>query len=266
MGTTTMTAYAGGALQLSLEAPIAVLTLNRPEARNAFNTAMWRAIPDIVDQVAKDPAIRVLMLRGAGGNFASGADITEFDQVFADRASALAYGRLIEAATAALAGLDRPVIAWIEGYCIGAGLAVALSCDLRLAEDGARFGAPPAKLGLIYSLTDTRRLVQAVGASAAKGMLFTGQLYAAGDALRLGLVDEVHGREALEPAVSAKAALIAGLSSGSIRSAKALVAMILAGQWEETDQTRGWFADAAQSDDFAEGLAAFHAKRPPIFR
>jgi len=262
----TMRAFAGGALDLSLEPPLAVLTLNRPEARNAFNTAMWRAIPELVDLISRDSAIRVLLVRGAGGNFASGADITEFPRVFADHASALAYGRLIETATAAIAGLDRPVIAWIEGYCIGAGLAVALACDLRLAQDDAKFGAPPAKLGLMYSLTDTRRLVQAVGGSVAKALLFTGQLYAAPEAHAVGLIDETHGGDALEAAVRTKAEVISSLSPWSIGRAKAIVEMVLAGQAAETDLTRGWFADAAEHADFAEGLAAFQARRSPIFR
>jgi enoyl-CoA hydratase/carnithine racemase len=256
---------ADGALELRIDGPVASLTLNRPASRNALNVAMWEGIPKLVAQVAGDAAVRVLMVCGAGGSFASGADIAEFPRVFADRAAALAYGSLIEAATGALAGLEKPVLARIDGYCIGAGLAIALACDLRIAARDARLGAPPARLGLIYSLSDTRRLVDAVGASTAKSMLFTAALLGAEDAFRLGLVDEIHAPEDLTAAVAVKARAIAALSSHSVHRAKTLVSMISRGRREETDETRGWFAEAATGADFAEGLAAFKARRPPSF-
>ncbi len=256
---------ADGALELAIDGPAATVTLNRPTSRNALNVAMWRGIPALIAQAAGDPAVRVVVVQGAGGAFASGADIAEFPQVFADREVALAYGSLIEAATGSLADLEKPVIAKIDGYCIGAGLAIALACDLRIAARDARLGAPPAKLGLIYSLNDTRRLVDAVGASTAKAMLFTGALLPADEALRLGLVDETHDPGDLTAVVAAKARAIAALSSHSIRRAKTLVSMISRGQRQETDETRGWFAEAATGADFAEGLAAFTARRPPVF-
>jgi enoyl-CoA hydratase/carnithine racemase len=257
---------AEGALRLIIDDAVATLTLDRPGSRNALNRAMWRGIPEAIDQAAALADVRVVVVRGAGGDFASGADISEFRSVFADRDAALAYGALIETATARLAGLSKPVIARIDGYCIGAGLAIALACDLRMAASDARLGAPPAKLGLIYSLSDTRRLVDAVGAAAAKALLFTGRLVGASEALRLGLIDETHAPADLVDAVTAKAQAIAALSSHSIRRAKALVTMISNGHREETAQTRDWFAEAATGPDFAEGLAAFASRRPPIFR
>jgi enoyl-CoA hydratase/carnithine racemase len=177
----------------------------------------------------------------------------------------LAYGRLLEAATAALSAFDRPVVAVIEGYCIGAGLAIALACDLRLAAVDARLGAPPAKLGLIYSLADTRRLMQAVGASTAKALLFTAVLKSAPEALALGLIDELFDVDALEVGAAARVAGLCALSPWSIRTAKAIVGKVLDGAIEDTDETRGWFADAAQGPDLAEGLAAFRARRSPVF-
>jgi len=260
-----VTEYAGGALRLELDGPVAAVILNRPQARNALNVAMWRALPQLLSDLAPHRQVRALVVRGAGGHFASGADISEFDEVFADHASALAYGRWLDTATAALAAFDRPVVAVIEGYCIGAGLAVALACDLRIAAADAHLGAPPAKLGLIYSLADTRRLVQAVGASAARAMLFTAALRSAPEALALGLVDEVHDAASLDAAATARIAGLCALSPSSIRTAKAIVAKVLDGALEDTDQTRGWFADAATGADFAEGLAAFRAKRNPVF-
>jgi len=260
-----MIPFAEGALELRMDSPLATLTLNRPTARNALNLAMWRDLPHAIAAVADDPSIRVLIVRGAGGHFASGADISEFPGVFADRQTAGDYGRLIEAATGAIETLKLPVIALIEGYCLGAGLAVGLACDIRVGGENARFGAPPAKLGLIYSLGDTRRLVNAVGASAAKAMLFSAALHPAAEALRLGLLDEVHAAEALEGAVIAKAQGMAALSRWSIATAKAVVGLVLEGQATETEMTRDWFVDGATGPDLAEGLAAFHARRPPQF-
>jgi enoyl-CoA hydratase/carnithine racemase len=177
----------------------------------------------------------------------------------------LDYGLLIETATAAIAQLEKPVIAMIDGFCIGAGLALALSCDIRIASDRAKLGAPPAKLGLMYGLGDTRRLMAAVGASAAKHMLFTGALKSAEQALRIGLVDETHPQPALEAAVLTTAKTIAGLSSWSMRHNKAVTALIQEGVVVDTPQTRNWFADAVEGPDFREALAAFYAKRPATF-
>jgi enoyl-CoA hydratase/carnithine racemase len=261
-----MKTYADGALQLATEGPCAWLTLARPKARNAINEAMWKALPEAVADIGRDEAIRVLVVRGAGGHFASGADISEFPKVFANKAAAAQYKLDAEAATKALADVGIPVIALLEGFCIGAGLAIALACDLRIAAAEAKIGAPPAKLGLVYGLTDTRRLVAVVGASAAKAMLFTGALQTAEQARDLGLVNEVHPSEALEEAVRARVANIAALSPWSIRTTKRMVALVLAGAVEDTQQSADWFAEAVEGPDFAEGLAAFHEKRPPVFR
>ncbi len=264
MGDAPPSALAEGALVLTIKGPLATLVLNRPKARNALNQAMWRAIPDVARKIAADPSVRVLMLRGAGGDFASGADISEFGEVFATSKSAEAYLTLMEAAGAALEALERPVIAVIEGYCIGAGLALALACDLRIAAADARLGAPPAKLGLVYGPDDVRRLVGAVGGAAAKSLLFTGALAPAPLALALGLVNEVHEGEVAE-AAEARAQEIAQLSPWSIRRTKAMISLLASGGGGAREAGRRWFGEAVVQGDLSEGLAALAARRKPNF-
>jgi enoyl-CoA hydratase/carnithine racemase len=260
-----MTAFASGALVLSFDEHVATLTLNRPERGNAIGAAMWAAMPDLVDAVARQRDALVLVIRGAAGNFAAGADISEFDTVFADRAATLRYADAMVAATNALARLAKPTIALIEGHCIGAGVALALACDLRIAASDAAFAITPARLGLVYTLADTRRLAATIGNAAAKDLLFTGRRIGAAEALALRLVGSVVEPTALAAAVQAKAQGIASASQWSVRRAKAMLECIEAGHPDETDETRGWFADAPEGEDFREGLAAFRDKRPPRF-
>ena len=255
------TGFAGGDLLLEIDGPVARLVLNRPRQRNALNLAMWHALPEVMAAVASAPAVRVLVIRGAGGHFASGADISEFPGVFGQRETAVAYTRAIDTATTAIEGLGVPVIACIDGYCIGAGLAVALSCDLRICGDTARFGAPPAKLGLLYSLSDTRRLMRVVGHARATDMLLGATMLTARQAFDHGLVTEVHPAGQLEAAVTAKALALAELSGWSQRHAKAMIARVDAGQTEDDDATRDLFAAAGETDHFKAALADFLGRR-----
>jgi enoyl-CoA hydratase/carnithine racemase len=252
-------------LTLSYDGAVAEVRLDRPDKRNALNQAMWRGLPELLATIAARLETRVLVLRGAGGAFAAGADIAEFDQVFADIAGAGRYLDDMIAATGALASLPIPTIALIEGLCIGAGVAVALACDLRFAAADARFAVTPAKLGLVYSLTDTHRLVGAVGLSAARDLLFSGRTIDAAEALRMRLVDEVFTPSDLESGVRDRARAMTEVSAASIAATKAVMALIEAGQGRESDASRALFAAAPRSADFAEGLAAFRARRPARF-
>jgi enoyl-CoA hydratase/carnithine racemase len=253
--------FADGSLQLTFEGELAHLTLNQPARRNALSAAMWQALPAAVKAVADHPTARVLLVRGAGEDFAAGADIAEFDTVFADRAATLRYAQTMTTALDALAACPKPVLAAIQGHCVGAGVAVALACDLRLASSTARFGVTPAKLGLLYSLGDTRRLVRAVGDAKARDLLFTGRLLGADEALAMGLADEVHAAADWEAAVRAKAQLIAAQSAWSVRHAKAVLALIADGTTADTDQTRAWFADAPESEDYRARVRKFRTRR-----
>ena len=252
-------------IQLERHGATAHLVLNRPEKRNAVTEAMWAAIPGLLAEAEADPGVRLLVVRGEGGAFAAGADISEFETVYATPERAAAYSRAIAAALDGLAGFPKPTLAAIEGACVGGGCGIALACDLRFAAGGSKFGITPGKLGLVYTLNDTRRLVDAVGISAAKDILFTGRLIEGEEALGLGLIDRLVEPDALDGAVEDYAGLIAAASGRSARVTKAIMARIIAGQTEEDAATRAMFLEAFQGADFQEGYRAFLEKRKPAF-
>ncbi|WP_397415902.1 enoyl-CoA hydratase/isomerase family protein [Phenylobacterium sp.] len=249
-------------LNLTISGDAATLTLNRPERRNALNQAMWRGLPAVLDQ-ARAARVKVLVVTGAGGAFAAGADISEFEAVYATRASAAAYFGEIGASMDALAAFEAPTIARIEGACVGGGLGLALCCDLRIASANAKLGITPAKLGLMYPLSDTRRLVEAVGPSRAKDILYTGRILPADEALSIGLVDAVTGD--VDAAVEEKTRAIAAASQWSARATKRVIRRLLDGQTADDADTEGWMLDAVEGQDFLEGRDAFLAKREALF-
>ncbi len=251
-------------LDLAVAGEIATLTLNQPARRNAVNRVMWRGMPGVLEAVRAARA-KVLILTGAGEAFAAGADISEFEQVYADRATAGAYFGEIAAAMEALATFETPTVARIDGPCVGGGLGLALCCDIRIASDRARLGITPAKLGLMYSLADTKRLVDVVGPSRAKDILYTGRILNADEALAIGLVDAVTTVPGLDAAVVAKADAIVAASQWSARKAKTIVARILNDQVADDAETGAWMLDAVEGEDFVEGRDAFLGKRTPQF-
>ncbi|MCA3729322.1 MAG: enoyl-CoA hydratase/isomerase family protein [Phenylobacterium sp.] len=253
------------ALKVEVSGDVATLTLNRSRKKNALTLAMWSTLPGLLAEVAADRAAKVLVVRGAGGTFAAGADIGEFETVYATPDRTRAYFDRVGKAMAALAAFEKPTIAMIEGACVGGGLGLALACDLRIAAADAWLALTPAKLGLVYSLPDTRRLVQAVGLSRAKDILFTGRLIAAEEALVIGLVDALYAPEALEAAVAEKTAQIAAASQWTARRAKAIVGLIADGETRDTDETARWLIEAVEGEDFSEGRNAFLSKRKPEF-
>jgi enoyl-CoA hydratase/carnithine racemase len=253
-------------LFLTFHAAHAELTFNRPAKRNALNLDMWEGIPRILREAMANPQVRALVLNGAGGVFSAGADIAEFETTYGTAEAALANHRLMQAAMAALEDFPLPTIAMIEGPCVGGGCGLALCCDLRFAAPSARFGITPAKLGLVYGVGDTRRLVQAVGLSAAKDILFSGRLMDAIEAKALGLVDRVIPQDALESETLDYVETLAGASSFSARSTKAIMGRLREGAVIDDEASRALFASAFAGEDFKEGFAAFQEKRPPDFR
>ncbi len=248
-------------LRLEKSGATAHLIIDRAAKRNAITQAMWVEFPTLIADAMADDAVRVMIVRAAEpGAFSAGADIAEFGEGARDPAWRAANQAAIARAQIDLTLAPKPVIAFIEGDCVGGGCGLALACDLRVATSAARFGITPAKLGLVYSLHDTKLLVDLVGPAQAKRILFTAGLIDAGEALRIGLID------LLDNDPVALAQTIAGNSPHTARQAKAMVRRILDGQAHDDDETNALFANAFTLPDFEEGVAAFLAKRKPVFR
>ncbi|MFF0779764.1 enoyl-CoA hydratase/isomerase family protein [Streptomyces sp. NPDC003720] len=231
---------------------VATVVIRHPAKRNAMTAAMWRALPPLLAELAADPGVRALVLTGEGGTFCAGADISTL------QGSPLEAQGLAVAAEEALAAFPLPTIAAIRGHCVGGGSQLAAACDLRLAEEGALFGVTPARLGIVYPSSSTRRLVSLVGPATAKYLLFTAELMDAGRALRTGLVDEVLPEGELDKRVAELTRVLASRSRLTQAAAKEFAD-------GRTDRDAHWAEQARRSGDTAEGVAAFLERRQPRF-
>ena len=246
--------------------PIATMVLNRSDKRNAMNEAMWRAIAAHADDVAGDRSIKVMILRGVDRTaFSAGADIGEFRHVHASPETANDYRKVVDAAYQSVAGLTKPTIAMIQGVCFGGGCALSLCCDLRYADHTSSFCIPPAKLGLIYSLRETKRLADLVGPSKAKEMLMGAYVVKADEALRIGLATRLVAASDLENETYGFARQMANLSQATIIAVKTMLDEIAQGAAEDTEVSRRLVKGQFESDDYIEGRNAFMEKRKPNF-
>jgi enoyl-CoA hydratase/carnithine racemase len=251
-------------LTLEMAGPVAVLTIDRPERRNAMSYEMWSALPALLDKVSTDKTVRTLVIRGKA-HFSAGADISEFQSLRADPAGATQYSAAVHAGERAIATLPKPTIAAITGVCVGGGCEIALACDIRIAATDARFGITPAKLGIVYNATSTKRLVDAVGPSWASQILFTADLIDAETAQRIGLVNELHPAEAVIPRAMTLAETMSTRSQVSIKAAKTIIQRITNGHHNEDETIQALYEESVTSPDYAEGVQAFLEKRPPRF-
>lgn len=248
-------------LHTSVDGPVGTLWIDRPEKRNAISLQMWGSLPALVEEVCSVPEVRVLVVAGAHpGVFSAGADIAEFPELRSEVATGRHFSASIRAGQRAVAEARVPTIAAISGLCLGGGCGLALACDLRIADDQARLGIPAARLGVVYSLPSTKRLVDVVGPAWAKQMLLTGDPVDAGTALRIGLVNEVHPPDALLGRVHELAARIGARATLSVEASKAIVNRVVAGQDSDDEYCQSLYDASYVAPDYLAGVAAFLGK------
>ena len=248
-----------------LSPAIGELCLNNHARRNALTAKMWAELPAKLDEIAKTKGLKALILRGTGEHFSAGADISEFETLYATQESAEQVSQKMTDAMSAMASFPLPTLAVIRGACVGGGCALALCCDMRFADHSAKFCIPPAKLGLTYPFSDIARLIQTVGIAHAKDMLFSARLVKGKQARRMRLINQLFKEDNLDAKAMEYAQSLASVSSQSVRVMKQMSAAFQAGERGNTAQMQKLFSDQFVSDDFKEGYSAFLAKRAPKF-
>lgn len=254
-------------LQLDISGAIATLNISNLPRKNAFDLAMWQALPALIAQAEADKNVRVIVLRGAGQScFCSGADISEFTSLRATSEGGRAYEKSNVLAFDALAKCSKPTIAAMRQFCMGGGMGLAASCDLRIAEAGTQFGIPAAKLGLGYPPQSMALVVAAVGLQTALDLFATARRFDAGEAFRLGFLARLFSAENFESGVAALADMIAQNAPLTIKAAKAAL-QYAAGlpHAPSLAACENLAADCFNSSDYSEGRDAFLNKRKPVF-
>ena len=246
---------------------IARIIFNQPEKRNAVSLEMWQAVEAALDEYSEDPEVRILILSGAGGKaFVSGADISKFESERASEEAVANYNATTKRVYDKLEGFPKPTIAQIDGFCIGGGVALALSCDMRICGAGSNFAVPAAKLGLGYGYIGIKRLVNVVGPSFAKEIFFTARRFDAEEARVMGLVNRVVEDGKVAEAAEDTAKMIAANAPMTVGSVKFIVGETVkdesAADLEECDRRVKACFD---SKDYIEGRRAFLEKRKPQF-
>jgi enoyl-CoA hydratase/carnithine racemase len=247
---------------------VARLTLDNPRRLNAINAEMWQALPGLLGRVAEDPSIRVLVLAGSGDRaFCTGNDISEFDTIRADPQAAERYNAWQRAVATALQTLEKPVLAALHGYCLGAGFEFALMSDFRLCAADTRIGIPAVRLGLPYRLEDIEKVVDVVGLARAREMVLLGRQYAGEEVLSLGIAQQLlPNLPALDTAVAALAQELAANAPLSLRAAKiAFRELSRRGGPPDLKQVKAAEDACYASADYAEGRRARLEKRSPVF-
>ena len=244
------------------------LILNQPNKRNAISLEMWQGIESVAENFSNDNEVRVVVLSGAGDKaFSAGADISQFEENRASKEATEHYNQTVMEALDALDHLNKPTIAMIQGFCVGGGASVATHCDLRIAAENARFAIPPAKLGLAYRWEDVYPLVQLIGPTFAREILYTGRLFTAAEALQMGLVNRVVPIGELESYVADYSSTIAGNAPLTVHAIKQTIQETLKDPQDRNLSLVEELVNACfASDDYQEGRAAFMEKRKPNFK
>jgi enoyl-CoA hydratase len=255
-------------LRVEKRGAVGWIVFDQPTKRNAINGAMWRGIAPAMAQFDADPEVRCVAFRGAGTEaFASGADISEFEEIRAQKSSVAEYDDLLDQVLHAIQDSRKPSVAMIYGFCMGGGLEVALACDLRYCGRSAQFGIPAAKLGLAYNIEGHRRLIETVGHACAREIMFLGRRYDAEEGFAMGLVNQVFHDGELESEVARIIAQLCDNAPLSIANSKTIIEeYVKASGAPDRAQMARAIERCAKSDDYEEGRRAFMEKRKPRFR
>ncbi|WP_428487978.1 enoyl-CoA hydratase [Rhodopila sp.] len=250
-----------------IDGAIGWITFNKPSRRNAVSLDMWQSIPSILDRFEQDPAVRVIVLKGAGDQaFVSGADISQFEKARSSEAGNAHYDQVSGLASERLIACGKPTIAMIRGWCIGGGLAIAVGCDLRIATDTARFGIPAARLGLGYGASGVKKLMDLVGPAFTKEIFFTARHFSATEAEAMGLVNRIVADTALEDLTRHYCATIGENAPMTMHALKRTVDELVRGEKADMAACERLVKACFDSQDYIEGRRAFMEKRRPLFR
>lgn len=244
------------------------IRFNNPAKHNALSVDMWEAVPPLLARAQEDDAVRLVVFSGEGEKaFVSGADISQFEDLRAAKEAVKRYEVLAEAALQGIADFGKPTLACIRGYCIGGGLNVAISCDLRIASSDSVFSVPATRLGLGYRFSAMKNLTDLVGPGNAKDIFFTARRLDAAEALRIGLVNRVVEAAALPALLDEYVKSISTGAPLTIKAGKRIIGEVLKPDADiDMELCRRLILDCFESEDYAEGRRAFMEKRKPAFR
>jgi enoyl-CoA hydratase len=243
------------------------IIFNNPARHNAVSLEMWQSLPLVLEAYARDPEVRAIILKGEGEKaFVAGADISQFKEKRSSPEAVAVYNAAADAASDALRTSPKPTIAMIRGYCIGGGAGIAVSCDIRIAADDARFGVPAAKLGLGYRFAGIKRLADIVGPSFAAEIFYTGRQFTAQEALQMNLINRLVPADELERHTLDLAGTISNNAPLTIASVKrALLEYAKDPNERDLGLCQQMVEDCYTSTDYIEGQTAFMEKRKPVF-
>jgi enoyl-CoA hydratase len=255
-------------LRVDKRGAVGWIVFDQPAKKNAINDAMWRGIPPAMERFDADPEVRCVVFRGSGTEaFAAGADISEFEKVRSDKSAIAGYDDLLDRVLHSIQGSMKPSVAMIHGFCMGGGLEIALACDLRYSGTSGQFGIPAAKLGLAYNVEGHKRLLETVGHSWAREIMFLGRRYPADQALAMGLVHRVLPDAELESYVNDVIHTLGENAPLSIANTKTLLEeYVKAAGAPDHARMRAAIERCAKSADYIEGRRAFMEKRKPRFQ
>jgi enoyl-CoA hydratase len=254
-------------VQVWTDATTLHIRFNNPTRHNALSVDMWEAVPKFLAQAENDDQIRLIVFSGAGEKaFVSGADISQFEDMRAAREAVKHYEAMAEDALMSIYRCSKPTLACIRGYCIGGGVNVAISCDIRIAATDSVFSIPAARLGLGYRYSALKNLVNLIGPGAAKDLFFTARKIDAQEARSLGLISRVCAPEELDALLSEYTSALAANAPLTVHAGKAIMAEVLKPSPDlDMDRCRRLILNCFESEDYAEGRRAFMEKRKPVF-